>query len=150
MAVDQDRIEKQIVLKAPRARVWRAIADWQQFGAWFGVALEGPFVAGQTARGRITHPDYQHLTMTMDVVRVEPERCFAFRWHPYAIDDRVDYAQEPTTLVELTLAEASGGTQLTIVESGFGALPESRRDLAFRMNDGGWSAQCRNLERHVA
>ena len=147
---DTDRIEKTVVLRAPRARVWRAISTAAEFGAWFGVALEGPFAEGTTAHGRITTAGYEHLTMDMQIVRIEPERYFAFRWHPYAVDTAVDYAAQPTTLVEFTIDDSSGSTVLTIVESGFDRLPPERRDEAYRSNEGGWTIQATNIERHVA
>jgi uncharacterized protein YndB with AHSA1/START domain len=145
-----DRIEKEILLRAPRSRVWRAIADADQFGAWFGVKLEGPFAKGATVRGRITSPGYEHLTMEIVVERIEPEQLLSYRWHPYAIDPKVDYSAEPSTLVELRLEEASGGTRLRVVESGFDRITAARRDGAFRMNDNGWAQQMKNIERHVA
>lgn len=144
------RIEKTVVLRAPRARVWRAISTAAEFGAWFGVALEGTFSEGTTARGRITTAGYEHLTMEMQIERIEPERYFAFRWHPYAIDAAVDYASRPTTLVEFTIDDSSGSTVLTIVESGFDRLPRERRAEAFRSNEGGWTIQVTNIERHVS
>ena len=147
---DTDRIEKTVVLRAARARVWRAISDAAEFGAWFGVALEGTFCAGTTTRGRITTAGYEHLTMDVMVERVEPERYLAFRWHPYAVDPGVDYSAQPTTLVEFTIDDTSGSTVLTITESGFDRLPPERRDEAFRRNDGGWTIQAGNIERHVA
>ena len=145
-----DSIEKKVVLRAPRSRVWRAITAAEEFGAWFGVKLDGPFAEGATARGKITHPGYEHLTMEMMIERIEPERYFAFRWHPYAIDTSVDYSSEPTTLVEFRLEEAESGTVLTIVESGFDRVPLERRAEAFRMNDGGWTQQAANIERYVS
>jgi uncharacterized protein YndB with AHSA1/START domain len=145
-----DRIEKKVVLRAPRSRVWRAITVAEEFGAWFGVKLEGPFAEGTTVRGKITHPGYEHMTMEMLVERIEPERYFAYRWHPYAIDAAVDYSSEPTTLVEFRLEEADSGTVLTIVESGFDRIPLAHRAEAFRMNEGGWTQQTRNIERHVS
>ena len=145
-----DRIEKRVTLRAPRSRVWRAIASADEFGAWFGVKLDGAFAEGSTIKGQITHPGYEHVTMEIHIVRIEPERRFAYRWHPYAIERGVDYSPEPTTLVEFTLDDAGDGTVLTIVESGFDRLPIARRAEAFRMNDGGWTAQIRNIERHVS
>lgn len=145
-----DRIEKTVTLRAPRSRVWRAITNAEEFGAWFRVKLEGPFAEGATVRGRITHPGYEHVTMEVRVERIEPERYFAYRWHPFAIDPRVDYSPEPTTLVEFRLDEADGGTVLTIVESGFDRIPPGRRAEAFRMNEGGWAQQLTNIARHVA
>lgn len=145
-----DRIEKRAVLRATRARVWRALTDAGEFGKWFGVSLEGPFTEGATVRGRITHPGYEHLTMEVVVERMEAERYFSFRWHPGAIDPKIDYSQEPKTLVEFRLEESAEGTVLTIVESGFDRIPLARRAEAFRLNDGGWTEQLRNIERHVA
>lgn len=145
-----DRIEKQITLRAPRARVWRAIADSEQFGQWFKVKLAGPFVEGKTVRCKITHPGYEHLVMEVMVERVQPERYFAYRWHPYAIDPAADYSAEPATLVEFMLEEAGSDTVLKIVESGFDRIPAGRRDEAFRMNERGWAGQMTNIERHVS
>ncbi|MEO6029805.1 MAG: SRPBCC family protein [Candidatus Binatia bacterium] len=144
-----DRIEKTIVLRALRSRVWRALTDAKEFGQWFQVALEGEFIPGTAIRGRITHPGFD-LPMEMLIERIEPERLFSYRWHPYAIEPDVDYADEPTTLVEFRLEDVAEGTRLTIVESGFDRLPAERRAEAFRMNDGGWAAQLGNIERHVA
>ena len=145
-----DRIEKRFEVRAPRARVWRAIANATEFGTWFGMKLEGDFVAGATIRGRLTIPQYDHLTLEMQVVRIEPERYFAYRWHPYAIDPKVDYSTEPTTLVEFRLEEIADGTAVTIVESGFDRIPLARRAEAFRMNEQGWIGEAKNLARHVA
>lgn len=147
---DTDRIEKRVVLRAPRARVFRALTDAGEFGAWFGVKLAGAFVEGATARGHITQAGYEHLTMELEVARIEPESAFAFRWHPYAVDPAVDYSGEPTTLVELLLEGADGDTALTVVESGFDRIPLARRAEAFRMNEGGWAQQVCNLERYLA
>lgn len=144
-----DRIEKKTLLRAPRARVWRALTDAAEFGTWFRVKLEGGFAAGQRTRGRVTSPGYEHVTFEAIVERIEPERLFSFRWHPYAVDPAVDYSQEPTTLVEFRLEDAPGGTALTVVESGFDRLPPGRRDVAFRMNEGGWKVQLENVQRHV-
>jgi uncharacterized protein YndB with AHSA1/START domain len=145
-----DRIEKRIELRAPRSRIWRAITDAKEFGTWFGVKLEGAFTPGAVVRGRITHPGYDHLTMDVTVERVDPETLFSYRWHPYAIDPAVDYSSEPMTLVEFHLDEIRDGTRLTVIESGFDRIPLARRAEAFRMNDGGWAAQIKNIERHVA
>jgi uncharacterized protein YndB with AHSA1/START domain len=145
-----DRIEKTIELKAPIARVWRALTDHEEFGKWFRVRLDGPFVAGQVSRGNITHPGYEHLKWEAVVQRMEPERLFSFTWHPYAIDPDKDYSGEPPTLVEFTLKKTASGTRLRVVESGFDKLPPERRDEAFRMNDRGWGAQMQNIAKHVA
>lgn len=145
-----DRIEKRVVLRAKRSRVWRALTDTTEFGQWFGVVLEQPFTEGATVRGKITHAGYEHLTMEMFVERIDPETYFSYRWHPHAVDPKIDYAQEPTTLVEFRLDESGEGTVLTIVESGFDRIPLARRAEAFRMNEGGWTEQARSIERHVS
>ncbi len=145
-----DRIEKEIVLQAPRSRVWRALTDVAEFGAWFGVRLKGKFAPGARAEGPITIKGYEHITMSVEVERVEPETLFSFRWHPYAIDPKVDYSAEPPTTVEFRLTELPGATRLVVVESGFDKIPAARRAEAFRMNDRGWAGQLKNIERHVA
>lgn len=147
-----DHIEKRVVLRAPIDRVWRAISDSQQFATWFGCELDGPFVAGQRITGRIrptqvdaavakTQQPYAGHPMQWQVEAIEPPRRFAFRWHPFAIDLAIDYSGEPMTLVEFELAEAPGGTELVIRESGFDRIPLERRTKAFTANDGGWAAQ---------
>lgn len=150
-STSSDRIERSIEIRAPRARVWRALADTAEFGAWFGVNLAGQaFVPGERVRGRITHPGYEHLWFEVRVERVEPEHLLSFHWHPYAVDPALDYAQETPTLVCFTLQDAPGnGTLLTVVESGFDRVPAQRRLEAFRMNSQGWDAQVGNIARHV-
>jgi len=146
-----DRIEKQILLNAPRSRVWRALSNAEEFGTWFGVNLSGKqFVAGQSVQGHITYPGYEHLVMDVLVERVEPEHHLSWRWHPAAIDITVDYTPEPTTLVVFELTDVEAGTLLRVVESGFDQLPLERREVAFRLNDGGWAQQMTNIERYVA
>jgi uncharacterized protein YndB with AHSA1/START domain len=145
-----DRIEKRIELKAPVSRVWRALTDYREFGQWFGVKLEGPFVAGQVSRGQITYPGYEHLKLEAVVQKMEPERLFSFTWHPCAIDPKMDYSKETPTLVEFRLEKTATGTLLSVTESGFDKIPASRRAEAFRLNDGGWTEQMTNIEKHVA
>ena len=144
-----DRIEKTAVLKAPRSRVWRGLTNAQEFGTWFGAAFTGEFAEGAVLRAQITSPGYEHLTMEIRIVRMEPERYFSFRWHPDAVDLTKDYSGEPTTLVEFTLEDVPGGTRLMVVESGFDALPPGRRDEAFRSNSQGWDEQLQNVARYV-
>ena len=146
-----DRIEKRVVLRAPRARVWRAISDAKEFGTWFRMKLDGAFIAGRTVRATVAIPGHEHMKVEMQVERIEPERYFSYRWHPYPNDPAVDYSAEPTTLVEFTLEDAEGGgsTALTIVESGFDRIPLARRAEAFRMNDAGWAGQIKNLAAYV-
>ena len=144
-----DRIEKRIELRAPAARVWRALTDHREFGEWFRVNLQGPFVPGKATRGNFTFPGYEPLVFEAVVQRMEPEKLFSFRWHPYAIDPKVDYSTEPTTLVEFRLEKSAGGTLLIVTESGFDALPPGRRDEAFRKNSGGREHQLKNIDAHV-
>jgi uncharacterized protein YndB with AHSA1/START domain len=140
-----DRIEKQIILDAPRPRVWRALTDVAQFNAWFGVSLTTPFAPGAEVSGTIGIKGYDHVTMRIWIETMDAERTFSFRWHPYAVEPGVDYSAEPTTLVSFTLEDVPGGTKLTIVESGFDAIPASRRAKAFTMNDKGWTGQAENI-----
>ncbi len=165
-----DRIEKRVTLRAPRARVWGALVDAEQFGRWFGVKLVGSFVVGETVTGvfdgsldesaivayqkqlgltpsKVKMPEPEAVFCTVE--SIEPERYFAFRWIPYGIDAEADPKNEPTTLVEFRLEEIPEGTLLTIVESGFDRVPAHRRERAFRMNEGGWAAQAENVKRHV-
>jgi len=144
-----DRIEKSIELKAPISRVWRAITDYREFGEWFRVKLDAPFEPGKPSTGQITHPGYEHVKWTATVKEMQPERLFSFTWHPYAIDASVDYSDETPTLVEFRLEEIPAGTRLVITESGFDKIPAHRRSEAFRMNEGGWAGQIRNIESHV-
>jgi uncharacterized protein YndB with AHSA1/START domain len=144
-----DHIEKQIILKAPVSRVWRALTDYREFGEWFRVKLDGPFVPQEVSRGHITYPGYEHLVWEAVVQAMEPERLFSFTWHPYAVDPKMDYSKEASTLVAFTLEEVSGGTLLRVTESGFERIPLERRSEAFRMNDGGWAEQMRNIESYV-
>lgn len=156
-----DRIEKQVVLRAPRERVWRAVSEAERFGAWFGVQFDGPFVAGAKLTGRIvpTQVDPEiaksqepHAGKPFEWVvdRVEPLRSISFRWHPFAIEPGVDYSHEPSTLVVFELEDAAEGTKLTITESGFDRIPLERRAKAFAANDQGWAAQARLLEKYLA
>jgi len=146
----EDRIEKQIVLKAPRARVWRALADAEAFGKWFGVQLNGSFASGACLRGKVTHKGYEHVSFEITIERMEPERLLSWRWHPHAIDPQADYSAEPTTLVAFELADAPEGTLLTVVESGFDGIPLGRRLEAYRGNEQGWSIQVKAIEKYVS
>lgn len=144
-----DKIIERTHIKAPLERVWQAISDHREFGEWFRVRIDQPFSAGQKSTGQMTVPGYDHIRWNADVVAVEPPGRLAFRWHPYALDPDVDYSREPTTLVEFTLSERDGGTDLEVVESGFDAIPQHRRDEAFRMNSQGWAAQIKNVTSYL-
>ena len=161
MATSTDRIEKSVLLRAPRERVWRAISDSKQFGSWFGVEFEGPFVAGKSIVGKMVtttvDPEvakrqeaYKGHRFEFAVDRVEPMRLFSFRWHPFAMDSSVDYSKEPTTLVVFNLDEVKDGTMLTVTESGFDQIPLERRAKAFAANEGGWAAQMKLIEKYLA
>ena len=143
-------VEKQIDIQAPVTRVWRALTDYREFGSWFCVKVENPFVVGEIARGRLMHPDYEQLLWEIAVTAIEPQHLFAFTWHPYAVDPNVDYSKETPTLVEFRLEEIAGGTRLRVIESGFDKLPKHRYADAMRMNDGGWAEQMENIKRYVA
>jgi uncharacterized protein YndB with AHSA1/START domain len=159
-----DRIEKQVVLRAPMDRVWRAISDFQEFGRWFGVRIDGPFVPGTSVTATITgttvdeevaemQRPHAGAKATWQIVAVEPPRRFAYRWHPFAVEpdpENQDYAAEPTTLVEFTLSPTTDGVLLTIVESGFDAIPAARRSAAFEANSGGWAKQVELVRKYLA
>jgi len=145
-----DCIEKSVDLKAPVERVWRALTDYKEFGAWFRVKLEDPFVPGAVSRGRITYPGYEHVVWEARITRMDEPKYFSFTWHPYAVDPDVDYSGETPTLVEFRLEPTASGTRLTVTESGFDKIPAHRRPDALRMNDGGWAEQMRNIEGYVA
>jgi uncharacterized protein YndB with AHSA1/START domain len=161
MGTDTDRIEKKVLLRAPLERVWRAVSDAKEFGSWFGVEFDGPFVAGTLVTGKIvptkadaevakTQKPYEGAKFEFTVDRVEPERLISFRWHPFAVDPGVDYSSEPTTLIVFELEENANGTLLTVTESGFDRIPLARRAKAFTMNDQGWTAQMKLIEKHLA
>jgi uncharacterized protein YndB with AHSA1/START domain len=145
-----DRIEKEILIRAPRARVWRALADRTEFGTWFRVAFPaGAFAPGEKVVGQITYPGYEHMRMEIEVVDVVPDSRLSFLWYPYDVDPDADHSAEAQTVVTFTLDDADGGTRVRVVESGFDRVPLHRRAEAFRMNEGGWVEQMGNIERHV-
>ena len=155
-----DRIVKQIALRAPRSRVWRALSESSEFGTWFGLKLEGAFVPGQRIRGvlsptkideEVGKAQKSHEGAAFEIVidRMEPERLFSFRWHPFAVDPAVDYSAEPMTLVSFELEDAGEGTTLTVTESGFDQIPISRRAKAFTANDGGWTMMVKVIAKYV-
>jgi uncharacterized protein YndB with AHSA1/START domain len=145
-----NQVKKQIEIAAPLSRVWRALTDSRQFGEWFLVKMDGPFVAGRPVGGQITHPGYEHLRMEIVVKAIEPETLFSYTWHPYAIDPKVDYSKEESTLVEFRLEATAFGTLLTVTETGFDKIPAARRAEAIRMNDGGWAQQVKNIQAYAA
>ena len=145
----ENQVEKKIELKAPISRVWRALTDYREFGEWFRVKLDGPFVPGETSTGHITWPGYEHLQWEAVVQEMDPEQYFAFTWHPYAVDPKVDYSTETPTLVEFRLEKTATGTLLTVTESGFEDVPSERRLEAFRKNEGGWAQQMGNIQSYV-
>jgi uncharacterized protein YndB with AHSA1/START domain len=156
-----DRIEKKVLLRAPLERVWRAVSDAGEFGSWFGVAFDGPFVAGTRLTGKIVPTRYDAETAKLQephegkafnwlVDRIEPMRRISFRWHPFAVDPKIDYSKEPMTLIVFTLEDAPGGTLLTITESGFDRIPLERRAQAFTANESGWTMQAKLIEKYLA
>lgn len=144
-----DVIERMIDLDAPVDRVWRAISDHNEFGAWFRVALDQPFAVGTPSTGHMTYPGYEHMPWEATIVAIEPPRRLAFRWIPNATDTSIDYSEWPTTLVEFVLESHGAGTRLIVTESGFDALAPDVRDSGLRSNEGGWTEQMKNIRRHV-
>ncbi len=156
-----DRIEKKVLLRAPLARVWRALSDSTEFGTWFGVRFEGPFAPGASMRGRVApttvnaevadaQRKYEGAPFAITVEQMEPERLFSFRWHPFAVDPGVDYSTEPTTLVVFALEETPDGVVLTVTESGFDQIPLARRATAFTANEQGWGMVVKLIEQYLA
>ena len=156
-----DRIEKQILLRAPLERVWRALTDAKEFGSWFGMEFDGPFAPGACLRGTIVsttvdadvaraQKEFEGLAFDITVEQVEPERLFSFRWHPFAVDRGVDYSAEPTTLIVFKLEEMTGGVMLTVTESGVDRIPLARRAKAFTANEEGWGIQVKLIEAYLA
>jgi uncharacterized protein YndB with AHSA1/START domain len=142
-------LRRQIEIAAPMTKVWEALTDYEKFGVWFRVKLEGPFVAGEISRGHITWPGYEHIRWVAVVKEIVPETLFSFTWHPYAIDPAVDYSKETPTLVEFRLEVTAVGTLVTVTESGFEKVPDARREEAFRMNSNGWGQQMQNIKEYV-
>ena len=160
MSQSTDRIEKKVLLRAPRERVWRAISDSREFGSWFGVKFDGPFAVGATITGKITptavdpevaerQKPHEGMAIQFAVDRIEPMRLLSFRWHPHAVDRAIDYSGEAATLVVFELAEVSGGTMLTVTESGFDRIPIERRAKAFASNESGWAAQMTLIQKYL-
>jgi uncharacterized protein YndB with AHSA1/START domain len=159
--MNTDRIEKRILLRAPRKRVWRALSDSTEFGTWFGVKFNSPFTPGASMRGVIVtttvnaevakaQKEYEGMPFEITIERIEPERLFSFRWHPFAVERGVDYSAEPTTLIVFTLEEVADGVMLTVTESGFDRIPLARRAKAFTANEGGWSMMVKLIEEYLA
>jgi uncharacterized protein YndB with AHSA1/START domain len=159
--MNTDRIEKRILLRAPRKRVWRALSDSTEFGTWFGVKFNSPFTPGASMRGVIVtttvnaevakaQKEYEGMPFEITIERIEPERLFSFRWHPFAVERGVDYSAEPTTLIVFTLEEVADGVMLTVTESGFDRIPLARRAKAFTANEGGWSMMVKVIEEYLA
>ena len=145
-----DRIERTIHIRAARSRVWNALTNAREFGKWFGCDLESQaFEPGKSVRGPFVKAGCEHYVFSAVIDRVEPEKLFSYRWHPGGLDPS-KYPDEKPTLVTFTLAEADGGTMLTVVESGFDALPPERRVPAWHMNSEGWDAQLGNLDRYAS
>lgn len=161
MATSTDRIEKQVLLRAPIERVWRAISDADRFGRWFGARFDGPFEAGTRVTGTIepTEVDaevarqqapYAGTPFDVVVERVEAPRHFSFRWHPGAEPGAEAAGDDARTLVSFDLEEVEGGTLLTIRETGFERVPLERRARALEQNEGGWEAQAKLIGMYVA
>lgn len=145
-----DRIERKVLLNASRKKVWEALTDAEQFGSWFGIALKGKtFVAGQTLEAPITYPGYEHVIWKAKIERILPQTLFSFWWPPFAVEKGIDYDQETPTLVEFTIEDRAPGSLLRVVESGFDAVPQARRQKAFKMNSRGWDEQMGNIETYL-
>lgn len=146
----ENQIKKQIEIKAPVSRVWRALTDYREFGEWFRVKLVGPFVKGVMSTGHMTYPGYEHLPWEAVVQEIQPEQLFSFSWHPNAGEPNYDYSKESSTVLEFRLEPTATGSLLTVTESGFENIPADRRLDAFRRNEGGWEIQVKNISEYVS
>lgn len=147
--MSENRIERHIDLKSPPSRVWKALTDHKEFGQWFGCVFEGPFVVGKVVPGTLNFPGFEHIQWAVDVKKMDPEKLFAFTWHPYPADKTLDYTKEPQTLVEFVLHAVGTGTRLQVIESGFEKIPANRRLEVFRVNSEGWVEQLENVAKYV-
>ena len=153
-------IVKKIMLRAPAQRVWRALADANEFGTWFGVKFEGTFKPGAQMKGILVttavdavvakmQAQYKGTEFSVTIEKMEQDRVFSFRWHPYAVDPKIDYSKEPTTLVTFVLEPVAEGVMLTVTESGFDQIPLERRAKAFEANEGGWQIMVQVFQKYV-
>lgn len=147
---EQDQIVKVVTLAAPISKVWRALTDFEQFGAWFQVDLDGPFVPGGESTGRMTYPGHEGTPWLAYVERITPERYFSFRWPSKEPDPGTSLSEQCNMLVEFELEPTDGGTRLTITESGFSQLEDADRLECFRRNTDGWNIQSENIARYVS
>jgi len=144
-----DRIKKQVHIRAPRARVWRAITNIEEFSRWFGVEADGPFAPGQHISMVSTNEGCKGAQFYVDVQEIEPERLFSWRWYPGLMEPGIDPLKEHNTLVTFTLEDAEGGTLVTVTESGFDHVTLKRRAKVYEENEAGWAYQMASLERYV-
>jgi uncharacterized protein YndB with AHSA1/START domain len=156
-----DRIEKRILLHAPLKRIWRALSDSTEFGSWFGMKFDGPFLPGAKMRGVIApttvntevakaQKAYEGMPFEITIEQMEPEHLFSFRWHPNAVEKGIDYSAEPTTLIVFALEQVADGVMLTVTESGFDQIPLERRAKAFTANEQGWGMVVIMIEEYLA
>jgi uncharacterized protein YndB with AHSA1/START domain len=148
----EDRVEKTIELRAPRSRVWRAISNGKELGAWFGLGmpleLVGDFVPGAQISGTWIIDGREVKEPFCTIEHVEPERALVFRWVPYEVPPGEDHAKHPTTRIEFRLEDIANGTRLTVVESGFSRLPADKQ-YKRRENGDGWALQLHAIAQHV-
>ena len=116
-------IEKRIALKAPISRVWRALTDYREFGEWFRVKLDGPFVPGQVSRGQITYPGYEHVKWEAVVQKMDHERLFSFTWPHLKSLEKVDSPQ--TTQKSRPRSSNSGWRRPPVARYCFSPSPAS-------------------------
>lgn len=142
------KIERTIVLRAPRSRVWRALTDGRMFAEWFGVTIEGEFAPGAAVHMVTTHPGFAGIHFTLWVERMEPEHTFTWKWHPGSEQPGPGHEAERTD-VSFTLEEVAEGTRLTAIESGFDRISLARRAKVYQEIVGGWDGQLAALEAYV-
>ncbi len=145
-----DKIETEITVAAPIGAVWRAVADYREFGTWFRAALDGPFTVGVVTTGKILEPGYEGTPFWVVTREKDAPFRFVFDW-PALPETGPEAADQPgaTTRVTIVLEKVAAGTRIRLTESGFDLLPEELAVAKFRDNEGGWAIQMGRVKAHV-
>jgi uncharacterized protein YndB with AHSA1/START domain len=140
----QDKIERKIIIKAPKEQVYAAITNPELIIKWFPDAIEGNFAEGEQPIFNFG----EHGKSRIYVVAMRPHDYFAYRWVPGSSHFMGDVLSTETTLVEFSLAENDDATEVTMVESGFAKIPAKLAEAAFAQNSNGWNFMLGRLEKH--
>jgi uncharacterized protein YndB with AHSA1/START domain len=132
-----DRIERTVHVDRPQQQVWAAITTAEGLGAWFGDSAEIDLRVGGSAKLTWSSGDSAQLR----IERLEPQSVFGYTWGISGLPDH-DLRR---TYVEFTLAPSDGGTDITVIESGFAQLEPDAYAKAFEDNTGGWAHELGEL-----